>query len=76
MRAFALRAAAAAAVSGCASAPEPVPVPAHYAVPATSRHTVPLPVEREVRYYTDEVGDVWDDRGRKLGRPPVTLARP
>lgn len=23
--------------------------------------------EREVRYYRDETGSVWDDRGRKLG---------
>jgi hypothetical protein len=24
-------------------------------------------LEREVRYYRDETGAIWDDRGRKLG---------
>jgi hypothetical protein len=27
-----------------------------------------MDVEREVRYYTDEQGMVWDDRGRNHGR--------
>jgi len=26
-----------------------------------------IAMEREVRYYRDEAGAVWDDRGRKVG---------
>ncbi len=57
---------------GCAAPP---------ARDAATRATVPpridaerppsLALEREVRYYLDEEGMVWDDRGRKLG-PPST----
>ena len=35
------------------------------------RDTVPAVVlEREVRYYVDEKGAVWDDRGRKYDKAP------
>jgi hypothetical protein len=33
--------------------------------PASTMH-----LEREIRYYIDEQGMVWDDRGRKLERAP------
>jgi len=26
-------------------------------------------LERKVRYYTDETGAIWDDRGRRVGAP-------
>ena len=58
-------------VSGCSSpavkvAPrEPEPSWVDAGTPASTVH-----MEREIRYYVDEQGMVWDDRGKKHGPAP------
>jgi hypothetical protein len=47
------------------SSPVPVPESANPGTPAAS-----VALERETRYYTDEKGAVWDDRGRKMDAKP------
>jgi hypothetical protein len=59
----------AAAVAGCADPPARSASPAREAAPTGMRPAVPsVALEREIRYYRDEQGDLWDDRGRKLER--------
>lgn len=54
---------------GCSSAPERVALPVESAAPMKARESAPsIALEREVRYYVDEQGALWDDRGRKLDR--------
>jgi hypothetical protein len=49
----------------CSSPPSRVVVfPPAYPDPGTPAGSVAL--ERETRYYVDEKGVVWDDRGRKM----------
>lgn len=59
--------------AGCATAPPTVVAPGTHAPTWQDTGTPPASVvtlEREVRYYTDEAGAVWDDRGRRLGARP------
>jgi hypothetical protein len=60
-------------IAACSSTPArvlaPDPVPSFAA-----RSVTPAAHEREVRYYTDSQGMLWDDRGRNLGRPPIPAA--
>lgn len=53
--------------AGCAS---PVAREAAPAKPVPAAAAPPVPVERVTRYYRDEQGALWDDRGHKLDRPP------
>ena len=60
--------ATAALAAGCSS-------PTSRVAPAAPRVEVrtpppPLAEERVTRYYVDETGAVWDDRGRKVGVAP------
>lgn len=54
-------------VASCIAAPPPRAPEPLVAAPAPA---LEVPLEREVRYYRDETGAVWDDRGRKLDRVP------
>ena len=61
-------------IAGCVSTPAPL---------ATQRatalvQTAPAVAQAsETRYYTDETGAIWDDRGRRLGpRGTVLPVRP
>ena len=64
-------AACAFAVPGCSTPAVKVDPPARgpswvdAGTPASTLH-----MEREIRYYVDEQGMVWDDRGKKVGRAP------
>jgi len=64
-------AACAVIASGC-QAPEvkvaPAPHPPSWVDAGTPASTVTL--ERELRYYIDEQGMIWDDRGKKHGHTP------
>lgn len=62
---FIMAATAAAALSGCMDPP-----PNRAAAPAlgpgwVDAGTPPAVAEREIRYYKDEQGVIWDDRGKK-----------
>lgn len=65
--ALALTILAGVAAIGCT--PEVRLVPAQLAPIWQDTGTPPatIALEREVRYYRDESGTVWDDRGRKVG---------
>lgn len=65
------------AVAGCAateSRVNPHPSIGPVIAPAWKDTGTPpasiVTLEREVRYYKDETGAIWDDRGRKLGTAP------
>jgi hypothetical protein len=62
--------AAIAALAAC-TAPPPVRIatPSHEVARVVV--TSPVAAEREVRYFVDEQGMLWDDRGRNLGHRPV-----
>lgn len=58
-------------VPGCSSPAGRVAVPAPVATP--ERFEAPpdaVAAGRETRYYVDEKGALWDDRGRKVGTAP------
>ena len=56
---------------GCSTVPEKAPA-ARFAPSWIDAGTPAgtLGSEREIRYFIDERGAVWDDRGRKLEAPP------
>ena len=62
-------------IGGCAPMAErgdfPAPAP-NRMVGGTATPSIAL--EREVRYYVDEQGAIWDDSGRKQERPPLAAA--
>ena len=60
--------ACAAALPACIAAPEPYALPRASAIARAPAPSIAL--EREVRHYVDEQGQYWDDRGRRLERPP------
>ena len=49
--------------AGCAAAP--VATKERVSVRSDAQSAPPPTLEREVRYYRDEQGTVWDDRGRR-----------
>ena len=62
-------------ITGCAIAPQQAPPLAF--VPAQDSRSRPpaVALEREIRFYTDEQGNVWDDRGRRQEKPPAAITR-
>ena len=61
------------AVAAACAAPELREAPPEPAPPWNDTGTPPATVgvqEREVRYYRDETGAIWDDRGRKVSAGP------
>jgi hypothetical protein len=68
---------AAAALLGCTSLPERIAAPPRAAAPQVAYQPAPaIALEREIRYYFDEQGDLWDDRGRRLERRDQPAKRP
>ena len=57
-----------AVIAGGCPAPAVKVAPAARATSWVDTPARSMDVEREVRYYTDEQGMVWDDRGKKHGR--------
>ncbi len=60
--------------AGCSWPASRIATPAPIALPSTS--DVPrdaVTAGRETRYYVDEKGEVWDDRGRKVDTAPKPL---
>jgi hypothetical protein len=66
---------AATTLVGCASPPQS---PVAATPPAVARATPSIALEREIRYYHDEQGAVWDDRGRRVdgANKPATPDKP
>ena len=67
-RRFAISLAAAAVLTACS------PTPARFLAPdatptRAAKAAGPVAAGREVRYYVDSQGMLWDDRGTNLGRP-------
>jgi hypothetical protein len=60
------------AVAASCSSPTSRVVVSSPAPESSSRGTpaAAVALERETRYYTDEKGAVWDDRGRKMDAKP------
>ena len=58
-----IAAAAVAAAAGCANPPARIERAPAFRDTGTPPATIAL--QREVRYYTDESGAIWDDRGTK-----------
>jgi len=54
--------------AGCSSPPTRVEVPPRWLDAGTPDTSVA--VERVARYYVDETGAIWDDRGRKYDATP------
>jgi hypothetical protein len=52
-------------IAGCVSGP--APSAATQRAPVLVRTAPAVALESETRYYTDETGAIWDDRGRRLG---------
>jgi hypothetical protein len=69
---------AATALPGCTSTPRVVTAPVEARPPAVARATPSIALEREIRYYRDEQGAVWDDRGRRVDHAgePTTPDKP
>ena len=57
-----------AVIAGGCPAPAVKVAPSARGTPWVDTPSRSMDVEREVRYYTDEQGMVWDDRGKKHGR--------
>ena len=55
---------AVAALSGCTEPPNRATAPS-LGPGWVDAGTPPVVVEREIRYYRDEQGAIWDDRGKK-----------
>ena len=55
-----------AVVAACTSPPPLDLSPRNRAWPDTGTAPSPVALERVPRYYVDESGAIWDDRGRKL----------
>ena len=59
---------AAAMVAACTSTPGPTPAPRSPSLQAA--RTLSPPAERAIRYYLDDAGTTWDDRGKRHDAAP------
>ena len=62
-----------AVAAGCGTAPSADVRPRDRAWPDTGTPPASVAIERMPRYYVDEKGAIWDDRGRKHDKLPDAL---
>ena len=74
-RRIAMSAALTGIIGGCAPMAERGDFPPRAPIRMVGGTATPsIALEREVRYYVDEQGAIWDDTGRKQQRPPLAAA--